>query len=106
MGKAERASKVERCGIQVSAAAAHEVSCQEQLAAAKAALVDSEAALILAESSVRELGPEMEVVAADAEAADAVLLACKADLATFSELVEGAPVATEAAPAEVAIAEA
>merc|ERR1719277_442187 len=71
--KAERAGKVEDCNKQEDASKAHVYACREQLAAAKAALVDSEAALILAESSVRELGPEMEAAAADAEAADAVL---------------------------------
>merc|ERR1712176_544324 len=91
---------------QVNAAVAHEEACQEQLAVAKVALVDAEAALILAESSVKELGPELEAVAADAEAAEATLVACKADLATLKELVEGAPVAAEVGLAEEAIGEA
>merc|ERR1719189_551511 len=106
VGKAERAGKVEACNQRVAAAVAHSESCQAQLEAAKAALEEAEAARAAAEKSVEDLGPEMEKAVASAEAADALLVACKADVATFAGLVEGPAVALGTAPVEEAIGEA
>jgi len=103
-GKTERASKVDGCNTIVEAADAKRAVCQEQLDIAKKALAEAELARKAAEKSVEDFGPEMENVVASVSAADAVLVACKADLATFKELVEGTPPAPESAPVEDVIA--
>merc|ERR1712241_328348 len=94
-GKAERAGKVEVCNKQLEDAVQHGEVCQEQLKAAKQALQEAKAAKKAAENSVKDLGPEMREVVASAETADAVWVACKADLATFGELVESPSPAPE-----------
>merc|ERR1712217_574738 len=91
---------VEDCNKQVATANAHVEDCREKLAAAKVALADAEAKLTLANVSVTELGLEASATVASAEAADVVLLACRADLASFNELVEGVTVEPTAAVAE------
>jgi len=95
--KAERAAKVEACKQRVDAATAHGEVCQEQLKAAKAALKEAEVARKAAEKAVKDFGPEMQEATAKADAAEAVLAACRADVAMFKELVEG-PAAEPAEP--------
>merc|ERR1712217_1023516 len=92
---------VEDCNKQVATANAHVEDCREKLAAAKVALADAEAKLTLANVSVTELGLEASATVASADAADVVLLACRADMASFKELVESASVAPVAVGAEV-----
>lgn len=96
-GKAERAAKVEAAKEKAEAAAGHALACGEKLQAAKAALEEAEAASAAAAKSVEDFGPDMEEAAANAEAADAVLVACKADLTTLRELMEGPTPEPEAA---------
>merc|ERR1711920_551722 len=51
-----------------------------------------------AEKSVEDFGGEMKEVAASVEVADAMLVACRADLATITELVHVSPMAPRASP--------
>lgn len=99
-GKVERAEKVELCKNKLDNAVASKGACEEALQAAKSALKEAEATKDSSEKAVSDLGPEMEAIAASAETADALLVACKADLATFWDLVEGKPDAPEAISAE------
>lgn len=98
--KAARAARVASCTDQASADARNSMTCQEQLAAAKAALKDADAARTAAAKAVEDFGWEMVEAQANVEAADNKLACCKADLATFTELVEGPAAAPEAPPAE------
>jgi len=100
--KAERAAKVQACQAKAEEAERHRDSCQEELKAARAALKEATVAKKAVEARVQEFGPEMEQAAASAASAEAVLVACKADLATFQELVDGTPAVPETliAPAE------
>lgn len=97
--KAARAAKVEAGQAKVQEAEKQRNARHEELQAAKAALREAVAAKKAADARVQEFGPEMEEAAASAASAEAVLVAFKADLATFQGLVDGTPAAAEATAA-------
>merc|ERR1712117_906826 len=103
-GRTERAGKVEESRRHVEIAVAHEAACQEQLEAAKASLKEAEVVKKTAERSIEDFDKEIQEVAANAEFADALLMACKDDVATFIELVEGSAPASATAHAKVNVA--
>jgi len=104
-GKADRAAKVQGAEAKVEALAAQAEVCRTQLKAAKEASKDAVAANKAAAKAVKDLDPELAEATAQAEMAESVLVAFKADLDTCKELVEGAP-EEDAAPAEEGEAEA
>jgi len=99
--KTEGDEKIQACQAKSEEAEKQRDLRQEELKAAKAALKEAVAAKKAADARVQDWGPEMEEAAANAATAEAVLVACKADLATFQELVDGVPNAVAAPALEV-----
>jgi len=97
--KAERASTVQAAQDKLSSCSQQALACREQLEQAKTDAKESVAASKAALKAVQDLDPEIAEASDNAEMAESVLVAFKADLETCKELVSGEPVApSETAP--------